>query len=192
MVDATSVEATRTRREVSKRSFRSADGTYTSRANTSSVGFRIEFVENGHVIEHSLSDFPEGVRNAAAAFGLVTSITNTFGGVKGPVEDAIEAAEDRLAVFLEGDWSAERQTGPRSSQLVEAFKALRDDHGLETTDDRIAKFVEDLKNEEYAKTIMKDVQFAAKLQAIRAKAAAERAAKLAAKAESAEGSTLLD
>lgn len=195
MADVTEVTGTK-RKEVSRRTFKGKDGSWTSRATPDTVGFKIELVEDGevaHTIERDLVAFDESVRNAAAAFGFVTSITNTFGGIKGPIEELISAAEDRLAVFDEGDWTGERQGGPRTSHLLEAAIAVRADAGKETSDEWKAKFQAALKaDENYAKELQKDPTFAAKLAAIKAKAAAERATKLADAAKEAGPSSLLD
>lgn len=193
MVDVAAPEAAKSsRREVSKRSFVNAAGEYTGRVNPDSIGFKIEFVETGDTIEQQLTDFSDGVRNAAALFGLVTSITNTFGGVKVP-EEAIAAAQERLEILLEGDWASERQSGPRSSHILEAAVAVRADAGKDTTDEWKDKFLAAIKaDENYVKELAKDPAFAAKLAAIKAKAAQERAAKAAEKAKDAGTSVLLD
>lgn len=195
MADVTEVAGSK-RKEVSKRSFKNQDGTYTSRATPDTIGFKIEILEDGevaHTIERDLGKFDQGVLRAAAAFGFVTSITNTFGGVKGPIEEVISAAEDRLAVFDEGDWTGERQGGPRTSQLLDAAIEVRKDAGKETSEEWKAKFQAALKaDENYAKELQKDPMFAAKLAAIKAKAAAERATAAAEKAKGATSSSLLD
>lgn len=195
MADVAEV-AKSSRKEVSRRSFKSNDGNWTSRATPDVVAFKIELIEDGevaHTIERQLKDFDAGVLRAAAAFGFVTSITNTFGGIKGPVEEIIQAAEDRLAVFDEGDWTGERQGGPRTSHLLEAAIAVRADAGKETSEEWKQKFSANLKaDENFAKELQKDPMFAAKLAAIKAKAAAERATAAAEKAKDAGPSSLLD
>lgn len=195
MADVTEVAGSK-RKEVSRRSFKSKDGSYSSRATPDVVGFKIELIEDGevaHTIERDLAGFDPGVLRAAAAFGFVTSITNTFGGIKGPFEEIIQAAEDRLAVFDEGDWTGERQGGPRTSHLLEAAIAVRADAGKETSDEWKSKFQAQLKaDENFARDLQKDPIFAAKLAAIKAKAAAERASKLADAAKEAGPSSLLD
>lgn len=57
---------------------------------------------------------------AAAAFGLNTSVGNTFGAIQDPSE-AYQAACDRWDTLKDGEWSAERTTGPRVGDLVEAL-----------------------------------------------------------------------
>lgn len=68
----------------------------------------------------NLDDLPPGVLRAAAAFGVNTSVGNTFGAIPDPSE-AYEAACDRWETLVKGEWSADRQTGPRTSDLVEAL-----------------------------------------------------------------------
>jgi hypothetical protein len=177
-------ENTRTRAEVTKRSFKSKDGEYTGRATTETVGFRVELVESGEVFEHSLSDFSEGVLAAAAAFGLVTSITNTVGGKALSAQERAELIADRLETLLEGDWAAERQSGPRSSQLLEAIIRVRTDGGATTTPEQREALALRLKNDpEAVKAYLGNAKVAAAYADIKAKAALERAKKLAGKAE---------
>ena len=94
MADATVVEGTK-RSAQTKRTYSKPDGSFTSRAGTENDGFKIEFVKSGHTIEKKLEDFTKEVLNAAALFGLVTSITNAMGGESDPDEQVV-AAEDRL------------------------------------------------------------------------------------------------
>lgn len=195
MADA-NVPAKSTRDQRSKRSFLNAEGVYTPRANTDTIGFKIEIVDDGEIvdtIERKLSDFEDGVINAAAAFGMVTSITNTFGGMKGDVQEMIDAANNRVGVFEDGDWTGESTSGPRTAHAVEAFVALRKDGGVETSDERRAKFAADIKADDklVARLVKEDPAFAAKLAAIKQLAAADRANKLAEKAQG-HKSSLLD
>lgn len=184
---AMETEVARTRAAVSKRSFLNAEGEYTPRVSTDSLGFKIELVETGHTVEHKLADFSTEVLNAAALFGLVTSVTNTFGGLKDPNEMA-EAMGDRLAALLEGEWSSERETGPRTSDILDAYIAFRAKHGKDTSEDNKEKFLNSLKSKA---TTVKDLLasetgLAAEYYAIKARRVAERADK---KAKEAAGST---
>jgi hypothetical protein len=179
-------ENTRTRSEVTKRSFLNEGGEYTGRATSKVKGFRIELVESGQVFEHALADFDSGVLAAAAAFGLVTSITNTVGGKSLSAEERVDLIQDRIETLLEGEWSAERQSGPRSSQLLEALVRVRADSGKETTQewkDKMALVLRD--SPEKAKEYMANPLVAAALADIKAKAALERAKQLAAKSKAA-------
>lgn len=183
MADVTDVKAS-TRDKVSKRSFVDKDGNWAGRVSVDTVGFKIDILsedgEVAHTIDKALGDFTEGVLNAAAAFGLVTAITNTFGGIKGPRQEVVDAAEERLAALLEGDWSTDRQSGPRTSHILDAAIAVAADAGKEVTEEWKEKFIARYKSdEEFAKALNKDAVFQAKLTAIKAKAAQERATKAA-------------
>lgn len=189
------VESTRTRAEVTKRSFLNDGGEYTGRATTKVKGFKIELVGTDQTFEHALADFDSGVLAAAAAFGLVTSITNTVGGKSLSAEERAELIADRIETLLEGEWSAERQSGPRSSQLLEALIRVRTDAGKDSPQewrDRMAVTLRD--NPEKAKEYMANPLVAAALADIKAKAALERAKALAAKSKAApaEASDFMD
>ncbi len=191
---ATSEAATSKREKVSRRTFLDASGAYTPRVGIDSIGFKIELLESGAVVERSLADFEDGVKNAAALFGLVTAITNTFGGISDPDEMA-EVMEARLENLLSGEWTAERQTGPRTSDLLDAFVTFREKNGKPTSEDRKEQFLADLKaGTVKAKDLLADNPgLAAEHASIKAKRAAERAEKLRDKVgEQDKKSTLLD
>jgi hypothetical protein len=186
MVDATVVEKP-TRSAVTKRTFKKADGTYSSRASTESTGFKIEFLKSGNSIEQELGDFSTEVLNAAALFGLVTSITNAMGGETDP-DEQFNTASDRLQTLLDGEWAAERQTGPRTSDLLEGFVAYRQKNGVETDQARRDEFLAMIKQEGFnaKKYLDERPKLAAEVAAIKAARAAEKAKSLAGKARDAE------
>lgn len=190
---ANSEVATSKREKVSQRTFKNKEGEYTSRVGTDSLGFKVELLGSGAVIEKQLKDFDPGIINAAALFGLVTSITNTFGGISDPDEMA-EAMDARLETLLAGEWSAERQTGPRTSDLLEAYVAFRSKNGKDTDDAKRESFLNDLKSgAAKAKDLLNDNPgLAAEFAAIKARRAAERAAKAAEAAGEQKASALLD
>lgn len=92
-----------------------------------------------------------GVGRAAAAFGINTSAGNAGNTVKGEggeaadLSERIEAIKARLETFSEGRWESERAsaTGPRTSMVLEAIKAVLDKGGRS---DDYPKFVESLTN----------------------------------------------
>lgn len=179
-------ESARTRAEVSKRSFLNKDGGYTARATADTIGFKIELVESGDSFTHKLSEFTPGVLAAAAAFGLVTSVTNTIGGKSLSGDERAALLQDRLDTLLEGDWSAERQSGPRSSQLLEAIVQVRANAGKDSTQEWRDKVSTSLKTDpELAKKYLANPLVAAEYANIKAKAAVERAQKLQAQAKTA-------
>lgn len=197
MAETTQVAEGRDRK--SRRFFTAEGKEPTSRATPESTGFVIQVLDGEKVLKsftHELSDFPEGVRNAAALFGFITSITNTFGSAKISPDEACELVEARLETLLEGEWSSERTTGPRSSDILEAYVAYRAANGRETTEAKRQQFLADIKS----KTIVvKDLleeepALKAELDAIKAKRAAERAqaSKEAAMGKAPKESSLLD
>jgi len=195
MTQQETVASTRTRAEVSKRSYFNSEGDYSARASTATAGFRIEVINpagENYVREHDLSEFTPEVLKAAAAYGIVTSATNTFGGKDLSFDERVALLDDRLDTFLKDeDWSAERQSGPRSSQLIEALVAVRAKANRETPQEWIDAKIAELKaTPEKAKEYMANPHVAAELSRIKAEAAIARAAKLEAKAG--EQATTLD
>ncbi|MGH9968975.1 MAG: hypothetical protein ACREBG_14400, partial [Pyrinomonadaceae bacterium] len=95
------------RERTTRRWFVDKDGNKSSRAHVDAIGFGVEFVGTETLIEANLVDYNEGVVNAAALFGLVTSITNAAGGADKSDEDRLSASQDRHEALLEGEWSAD-------------------------------------------------------------------------------------
>lgn len=186
-VEATTT-ATRTRPEVTKRSFSLPDGSYVGRSSTRADGFRIELIESGQVFEHKLKEFSPEVIHAAALFGIVTSVTNAIGGKGLSVEERGELLENRLATFLEGEWASERESGPRSSQLLEAIVQVRADNGKDSSQEwRDAMSIKLKDDQETRNGYMNNPLVRAALEKIKADAAAKRAAAAAAKAGESKG-----
>lgn len=172
-----------------KRTFRSADGEITSRSSLDVEAVIFEF-PNGYKFTMELSDlFPEGlpppsVGRAAAAAGVNTSVGNVFGGIT-DAEEAIEAAESRWQTLTDGAWSAERKTGPRTSDLIEAWAAFRVKNGAPDSPEWRAMAKDKiLKREKTSKDLLVMPGLKAEYDAIRAKRAADRAEKSRAAAAS--------
>lgn len=178
MADATSI-GKNTRERKTTRWFTSPDGRKAPRAHLEADGFGIEFVGTGEVLEAKLADFKPEVVNAAALFGFVTSITNAAGGADKSLEDAVYAASERLDALLKGDWSAERETGMRTADIIEAARRINDARGVKTD-------VEDLRQRLTSgqldpKDLLSNARFAATIAAIQAEKKQAKAAELAAK-----------
>lgn len=171
------------RNKKSRRWFVNEAGDRSPRVSTESTGFVIEILdEAGEVAETlraDLGQFQKGVRNAAALFGLVTSITNTFGSSKLSLDDAIEAAQGRLETLQEGTWSSDRQAGPRTSDIVEAYIAYRKANDRDTPAEKVASFRADIESGKVkVPDLLKDNPgLNAEYLAIKSRRAAERAAK---------------
>lgn len=174
-----------------KRSFRSADGEITSRSTLDVEAVIFEF-PNGHKFTMELSDLfpdsqlpPPSVGRAAAGAGINTSVGNVFGGIT-DTEEAIEAAESRWETLTAGAWSAERKTGPRTSDLVEAWAAFRLKNGAPDSPEWRAMAKSKLLNKEKtAKDLLVMPGLKAEYDAIKARRAAERAEKSRAAASAA-------
>lgn len=175
--------AAKTKRTVAKRTFRSQSGEITSRSVPDVEAVIFEFPANGFQMVMELKDiFPDGlpppsVGRAAAAAGVNTSVGNVFGGIF-DTEEAIEAAESRWATLQEGSWSAERKTGPRTSDLVEAWAAFRVKRGAPDNKEwRERAKAQILSGAKTSKELLSMSGLKAEYDAIRAKRAAERAEK---------------
>lgn len=134
---------------------------------------------------------PEMIR-AAAAFGLSTSVSNTFGAADMDESDAFEAASSRWETLLNGQWSGDRETGPRTSLIIKAARRVQEDAG-KTVD---PAWEESFKAKLLAGDItLKSLQsrpiFAAAYETIRAEAAEARR-KAAAEKAKASGDTDLE
>jgi hypothetical protein len=188
MTDATAKSKTRDR--TTRRWFIDENNQPTDRAHIGAIGFGIEFVETGEVLEAKLSDFAEGVRNAAALFGFVTSITNAAGGAEKTGSDRVEAARSRFDALLEGDWSAAREVGVRTADAVEALVRIKKAAGK--TIDREETRRKLLSGEISLADLQANKRFVATVAAIQAERKQERAAKLAAEAGDADADALDD
>lgn len=181
MVDATQVRARKG--EKVERQFYSADGEAGSRVGLDSVGVKLVFVDTGEVLDMAYSALSPEVARAAALFGVMTSVTNTFGGMSDAGE-MYEAAETRWESLAGGQWSSDRQSGPRVGDLVEAILRLRKERGREPVEgdyeDVKARIV---KGELNAKGLLATPEVAAHFHAIKRERADARAKDAAAKAQ---------
>lgn len=131
MSDTSMDRATSVRASKCTRMFRGKDGELVSRTPLDVEAVVFKFAESGQVLEMDLNqlpgfkELPAGVTRAAVAFGVNTSVGNTFGAIKGDPAEAQVAAEDRWAVLRDGDWAAEREGGMRIGDLVEAVKRAK-------------------------------------------------------------------
>lgn len=159
------------------------------------------FVENGTRIDidldHMADQFPNWFR-AAAAFGCLTAAANAAtsakkeDGTRGDLDDMINAAEDRVAQFLEGEWS-EGAAGPRVSDFVTAYVESRKVNGIVVPDAAIAALREKLSSKALTpKALLADLTVRREYHALKERRAAERAAKAAEAAQGAGMSSELD
>ena len=181
MNDTTTASTSRTRQEKTKRLFIDSKGEAHPRAGLDSVAGQITFINSGEPpLEFRYADLSPEIQRAAALFGIMTSVTNTVGRADMSLDEMVEAATDRLRSIVEdGKWSAGPQSGPRTSDLIEAARRWYSERNREFTSDMeatmTAKLSDEVSGPEYRANLMKSV--AAHFAAIKAERAAERAAK---------------
>lgn len=180
----------RTRQEKTKRLFITADGEATPRTGLESVAGKIIFVETGEELEFKWDDLTPEIQRAAGLFGIMTSVTNTVGRAGMSAAEMVEAAETRLEYIQGGQWSADRQSGPRTSDFIEAAARWYAEKGKPFDEDMRARMQAKLADEEagaeYKADLLSRPSFKALFEAIKAERAAARAEKAKAAAASAE------
>jgi hypothetical protein len=135
---------------------------------------------------------PEGVPRASAAFGYSTAAGNAAGGEK-TLDGAIDAVQERVNIFLQGEWSEGRRAGYSREDLVAAWVASCKAAGATITGEQQAAMLEALRSEKISqKDLLADEGVQAELDALKAQRAAERAAKSREKASAASGSRATD
>lgn len=182
--------STRTRAEKTKRFFLNADGEPSPRTRLDSVAGRVHFVGSDETLEFRWDDLTAEVQRAAGLFGIMTSVTNTVGRAGMTDEEMYQAASDRLATILDGEWSAERQVGPRTSDLIEAAARAFAERGMafpaEKREEIRQKLADETTGAEYRATLLSKTSIKAHFEAIKAERAAERAAKAKAAVETSD------
>jgi hypothetical protein len=148
------------------RMFIASDGGLHPRSFPGVRGVRIRFTETEAELDMMLEELSQDMLLAAAAFGLNTSVGNTFGAIADPIE-ALEAAESRWETLRSGVWSSERHVGPRTTDLVEAVVRWYVSNGREISDDDRAKIVATVGDAAAAKALQADPEVGVHLAAIR-------------------------
>lgn len=175
------------RAEKTVRSFLNADGESSPRARLDSVKGRVQFTGTSEVLDFNYDDLSPEVARAAALFGIMTSVTNTVGKAGMTTDEMVEAAQARLDTILEGSWSAERQSGPRTNDLLEAatryYAALNRPFSDEDKTELGRRLADEDSGDGLKKKLLAVDAFKAHYEAIKAERAAQRAAKAKAAAE---------
>jgi hypothetical protein len=183
MTDTSSEAATSTKKARNVENFYfNEKGERSARPMPDVVGFGKKFLGSGQEVVRHLVDFHQESLAQAAAFGLQQVGQNAYGAATDDDErqDMLEA---RWESIQGGNWSADRQVGPRSSDLVDAFAQARADQGKESSDEWKETIRQKLESGEIAaKDLQANPLIKAKLDAIKAARAAERAKASAAKA----------
>lgn len=174
---------TRKRQAKCVRSFIFNDGSEAARSGPGVTAVKLSFPDRDETQVMELGSLSEDIIYAAAAFGLATSVTNTFGAADMSVDDAIEAAASRWEVLSGGQWSGERETGMRTGLLLEAAGLLAEKAGKpwgqEQKDAFAAKL---LSGERTAKSLQSNAAFAAALEDVKSRKQEERRKRAAEKA----------
>ena len=168
-----------------ERGFVDNEGNVHARAFPEVKAVRLFFVESETELLMHLDELPEGILRAAAAFGLNTSVGNTFGALADP-DEALEVAESRWETLKAGHWSAERATGPRTSDLLEACVRYYQAQGREVSEQDKEKLTAKLADPAAVKELSANPHIAVHVAAIRKERAEERARKASEKAGAAE------
>ena len=150
-------------------------GARAARPQPDVVSFGKRFIGSGKELVQELRDFSQEVLAQAAAFGLQQVTQNAYGAATDD-DERMELAEARLETLLSGSWSSERQSGPRSSDLVDAWAQARADGGKDVDEDWKAMARQKLESGEVtAKSLQDNPRIKAKLDAIKAERAIARA-----------------
>lgn len=143
------------------------------------AGIVKRFKDGGDEIRLDLSELEESVILQAAAFGLHQVGQNAYGASK-DTDDKITLCEARFDTLKGGDWASDRQSGPGTNILLEAFKrAYEEGKGREPSEDWVAEKREALKDENTAKEAQKRPLIKKHIEAIKAERQVARAAKAA-------------
>lgn len=156
-----------------ERQFIDADGGVHARAFEGVAAVRLHFVESGNDLLMPLNELPDGIIRAAAAFGLNTSVGNTFGAIEDP-DEALEIAAARWETLKSGQWTSDRVTGPRIGDLIEAMCRLREEKGKPADDAYRAAITESLSDPAQAKAVGGDPRIQLHVAAIRKERAESR------------------
>jgi len=169
-----------------------ADGTRSPSPQPDCVAIGKLFLESKQEIKYNLDDLPDSSKIQAMAFGLQQVGQNAYGAAASEAE-RIEMFEARMEAIFGGNWSSDRQVGPRDSDLLEAFAQATADAGKAVDQDWRDRAAAKLKSGEISKkTLSERPAVRAKLEAIRAKRAAERAAQAQAELKGAAKDDLSD
>ena len=150
---AETTEATAARAEKCTREFYTAGGEKSARAGLESVGVILKLAGvDDWQLDVAYDALTPEVARAAALFGIVTTVTNTIGKKGLTTDEMIEALEARAETLQSGIWTAERASGPRTSDVLTALIRYRESKGAAVTDEWKAKM---------AKQLAEDADFAA-------------------------------
>ncbi len=144
------------------------------------------FKESGHKEEITLGDLTNEMLLQAAAFGLHQVGQNAYGAAEDE-DEKIEKLGKRWENILAGQWASDRESGPRTSDLLNAFiRGYTAKNGGAPSDEWIETKRAQIQDPAVAKELQKRPAIKAQLDAIKAERAAERAKASAASADKAD------
>lgn len=148
---------------------------------------QLSFIGTGQTIKVALTDLNDAIMRRAALHGLAQKIGDAAAGKKG--EEAYEACLTVYERVMGGEWSkpSEKGEGTRPSMVLEAIVRAFTKSGKAFDLEALKAKYTGEGSEELRKTALQVPQVKAEYDAIRAEAAAERAAKSAAQAAGAPG-----
>ena len=134
---------------------------------------------------------PAEIQAQLMAHGASQKGGDSYAGVHGDIDKAIENCGTVIERMMNGDWVKEREAaGARPSMVVDAVVAALIADGQEVSDKRRAGIVGKVKTAAGRKRAMDNPQIKAHYEDLRAKAAAARAKKAKATAKTADSKTV--
>lgn len=128
-------------------------------------------------LEMDISKLSDEMKICAIAFGISQVVGNAYGGETDP-DEAFDKGESRWETILGGKWATERESGPRTGDLVEAFAKAYEDKGKKVTDEWKSQVAEQINSGAIdQKEALKNPLVRAAFDAIKLRRAQERAKK---------------
>ncbi len=151
------------------------DGKSYSRPPADVVKIVKHFKGSGHREELTLANLTNEMLLQCAAFGLHQVGQNAYGAAEDE-DEKIEKLGKRWENILAGSWASDRESGPRTSDLLNAFiRGYTAKNGSAPSDDWVETKRTQLQDPAVAKEVQKRPGVKAQLDAIKAERAAERA-----------------
>ena len=144
-------ETTKARK--TERAYFNAAGEETKRPTAETVGFRIKDTgpgNTGQELRRLFTEYKDGIRNCAMAFGFMTVLGNTIGKKDSSFEDLLARDE----TFQAGEWAEAGESGPRISVLAQAIVRAAKGEGRELTIEAVSEKLKAM--DEAARKGMKD------------------------------------
>lgn len=194
---ATEAPGRKTRNSVAKKFYivpGLADADQPQKVVAGSTAVRFDFA-NGVSRTVAPGDLPESIAALLTLYGIAQKLGDTYAGVSGDIDEAVEGFDAMLEQFKAGDWSTERAaTGPLSSRVVEAWVNVQTAAGKSPTDEAKAAVAAILKDggtwpatgetvtaAQAKAKFTANPKIAAEMERLRAERAAAKLAKLAEK-----------